>query len=90
MNKKALEDLISEEITKADPIGLISMGAPSDEYDPEVREITEKINLCKSATDLERLIHETFVRMFGGEDTAGKRSKYRILSKRIYKKLNPN
>lgn len=84
MNKKFLENLIRKEINKVDPIGLISMGAPKDEYDSEVEEIMLKINTCGNEKDLEELIYKTFVRMF---DTrlAGSREIYRKLSSRIFR-----
>lgn len=87
MKKGFIENLIRKEIIKADPIGLINMGAPDDEYDPEVREIMTKSHLCGSKTDWESLIYETFVRMFD-KRLVGQRETYRSLAKRIYGKIN--
>lgn len=86
VNKKILANLIIKELNRVDPIGLISMGAPRDEYNPEVKEILSKINLCKSEKDLEELMYNTFVKMFD-ERLAGSREIYRKLSSRIFGSL---
>lgn len=89
MNKKLLENLISKEIAKFDPVGLLSIGAPKKEYKPEVEKIMAKIHLCKNATDCEDLIYKTFVKMFD-KKLAGSREKYQILGSRIFNGLKTN
>lgn len=87
MNRKFLENLLRKEITKVDPIGLISMGAPKDEYDSEVEQIVSEINSCRNVKDLEELMYKTFVRMFD-ERLAGPKEIYRSLAFRIFSKIS--
>lgn len=87
MSKKSLTDLVRKEINKANPVGLISMGAPKDEYDSEVEQIVSKINSCKNEKDLQELIYKTFVRLFD-ERLAGPKEIYRSLSFRIFSKIS--
>lgn len=87
MNRKFLKNLIREEINKADPIGLISMGAPRDEYGSEAEEIMLTIGTCRTEKDLEGLIYKTFVRMFD-KRIAGSREIYRELSSRIFNRIS--
>ncbi|HLG76258.1 MAG TPA: hypothetical protein VKX46_07580 [Ktedonobacteraceae bacterium] len=47
-----------------DPIGLIKMGAPKDEYDIEADAILLRIHEAQSARDLGAIIYEEFVRCF--------------------------
>lgn len=84
-----MENLVRKEITEADPIGLISMGAPKDEYDTEVKEIIARIDTCKSTTDLQELIYGIFVKMFD-EKIAGRRETYQNLAGRIFSSLKTN
>ena len=48
--------LISTVICDLDPMGLLVGGAPEDEYEPEIREIGERITPHLSAEDVEELI----------------------------------
>jgi len=46
---------------------LIAMGAPDDEYDPEVSTILPRLREAKAAVDVQRIVHEEFVRWFGAD-----------------------
>jgi|WetSurMetagenome_2_1015567.scaffolds.fasta_scaffold207966_1 hypothetical protein len=59
-----LQDRVNEIITKHDPIGLIKLGSPGDEYLPEVKIILQKIDECRSPEELTTLIYKTFVKKF--------------------------
>ena len=52
-------------IDKADFMGLLEMGAPSDEYDIESKMITSKITEQSNANDIASIIAEVFYEMFG-------------------------
>ncbi len=41
----------------ADPIGLIAMGAPDDEYDPEVSTILPRLREANAAVDVQKIVH---------------------------------
>lgn len=68
---------------EADPIGLIAIGAPDDEYDPEVRTILPRLGEANSAGDVQRIVHEEFVRWFSVEVT-GPEARYAAVSKEIW------
>jgi hypothetical protein len=70
-------------LREADPIGLIAIGAPQNEYQGELRTIVPRLSESNSATDVQRIVHEEFVRWFGAR-TAGPASRYAALSRRIW------
>jgi hypothetical protein len=47
-------------VNREDPVGLLDVGAPEDEYDPEVRDLTES----REAVTAEQ-VRAVFVRWFG-------------------------
>jgi hypothetical protein len=47
-------------VNGADPVGLLAVGAPADEYDPEVRELVEW-----PGTVTAELVSGVFLRWFG-------------------------
>jgi hypothetical protein len=69
-------------LREADPIGLIAMGAPDDEYAPELRTLLPRLNEASSPVEMQRIVHEEFVRWFGG--SAGPASGYEAASRRIW------
>jgi hypothetical protein len=46
-------------------MSLTAMGAPADEYDPEVSTILPRLREARAAVDVQRIVHEEFVRWFG-------------------------
>ena len=58
---------VSRLLREADPMGLIAMGAPDDEYDPEVSTILPRLREAKAAVDVQRIVHEEFVRWFDAD-----------------------
>lgn len=61
MTLKALKAVID----KHDPMGLLEMGAPSDEYGPEVRSISSGLSHCRNLKEVEAAIGGTFDFYFG-------------------------
>jgi hypothetical protein len=57
-------------IDEADPIGLLKIGAPSDEYEPEVGTIVPRVVKAADVDEFHRIVHEEFGRWFG-VDIAG-------------------
>ena len=45
-------------LREADPMRLIVIGAPDDEYDPEVSTILPRLREAKSPDDVQRIVHE--------------------------------
>lgn len=72
---RALDDLrrergevfwaVLELISRADPEGLLGIGAPPDEYEPEARTIYSRLPEARSAPDVRRIVEEEFNRWFG-------------------------
>jgi hypothetical protein len=88
--KAAYGDLyteVSRLLREADPIRLIAIGAPDDEYDPEVSTILPRLREANSANDVQRIVHEEFVHWFGAE-TAGPASYYAGVSEDIWEAWN--
>jgi hypothetical protein len=74
---------VSRLLREADPIGLIAMGAPDDEYDPEVSTILPRLREANSAVDVQRIVHEEFGRWFGA-DIAGPITGYADVAVRMW------
>ena len=65
-----LYSVASAVLWAADPIGLAALGAPSDEYEPEVGTILARLSQATGVDEVQRIVHEEFVAWFGS-DTAG-------------------
>ena len=59
---------VERAINEADPIGLLEIGAPAEEYAPEIGTI--RLASVEGPNDVTTLLHEEFIRWFG-DDTAG-------------------
>lgn len=77
-----LYSAVREIVNKEDPIGLIEMEAPSDEYDPEINAVLRKLRPSESVESLQAMIHAVFVEWFGA-DVAGGRERYRSIAEQI-------
>lgn len=78
---------VSRLMREADPIRLIGIGAPEDEYDVEVRTILPRLREAKSPDDVQRIVHEEFAHWFGAE-IAGPAAQYADVSKNIWEAWN--
>lgn len=54
------EKIVSRIINEWDPIGLLAGGAPSNEYDIEIKDICKKITMTSTDTELSMIIFESF------------------------------
>jgi hypothetical protein len=79
----ALAEAVAKAIDESDPIGLLAIGAPADEYDPEVRTILPRLPGANGVEDVLAIVHEEFSRWFGA-DTAGPRQAYESAASRIW------
>jgi hypothetical protein len=57
--------VVLELISRADPEGLLGMGAPPDEYARETSTVYERLPQARSAEDVRRILEEEFARWFG-------------------------
>ena len=72
--KKRYKRLFSEVralLNEADPIGLIAMGAPDDEYEPEVGTILPRLPQATSVEECQAIIDSEFDRWFSPEIVGG-------------------
>jgi hypothetical protein len=54
-------------LNRHDPVGLIRMGMPEDEYEPEVGTILPRLREAARPQDVQRLLHEEFQHWFGSD-----------------------
>ena len=76
--------LIKSIIDQADPIDLLSAGAPDDEYDAEAKQIVDVLNICSSKEEVQKKIHEIFIDMFDSE-IAGAVDRYENIANEVWK-----
>jgi hypothetical protein len=74
---------VEHAINEADPISLLEIGAPADEYAPEIGTIVPRLASVEKSEDVATILHEEFIRWFG-EDTAGPRHAYEASARRIW------
>ncbi|WP_316571766.1 DUF1871 family protein [Neobacillus sp. YIM B06451] len=63
--------LVKEVIDEWDPIGLLGMGCPDDEYDPEINDIVKRLSNITSVDELAQEIQEVFLKWFGENLSTG-------------------
>ena len=83
---RPLRNAVATAIAKADPINLLQLGAPGDEYDQEVSAILPKLRTASSEEDVCKIIRGEFARRFG-EDVAGPPQRYAEASATIWRAL---
>ena len=82
-----LREVVSKALTDADPLGLLAMGAPDDEYDPEVDTILPRLGRSSSAVEVRAILHEEFVKWFD-EKLAGAPEAYQGAAEKIWAHLH--
>lgn len=75
---------VTELLALYDPLGLIALGAPSDEYDPEAKTIMVQLDDAESVEDLHNIIYTEFVRWFD-KSIAGEKEKYHPIAIEIFR-----
>ena len=80
---EALVAAVTLAIDEADPIGLLKIGAPPDEYSPEVGTVVPRVSHATDVEEVKRILHEEFVRWFGGK-IAGPEMTYEALAKQVW------
>lgn len=74
-------------LRETDPLGLISGGAPNDEYEPEVSTVSPRLREARAVDDVRRILHEEFVHWFGA-DIAGAADNYAKAAQRIWEECS--
>ena len=80
---RTLFDAVSQALVETDPMGLIDIGAPADEYEPEVGTILPRLKEAADASDVQRIVYEEFVKWFYA-GTAGPQSRYEEAANAIW------
>lgn len=90
MNRSNILKIVNKEISNWDPINLLKMGAPKDEYDIEVKMITFKIQNDTNIDIIANIIYDVLIEMFGEDtfnDTNSFKSECNSVAKRIFSQL---
>ena len=80
----ALYTEVAQLLREADPIRLITIGAPDDEYDPEVSTILPRLREAHAVANVQQIIHEEFVHWFDA-DIAGPITHYAEVAEKIWR-----
>ena len=79
----ALFDTIAEILFRLDPIGVNFEDNP-DEYHPETGTILPRLKDCADVTDVQKVVHEEFVRWFG-VGTVGPEATYQPVAAEVWR-----
>lgn len=71
-------------INRHDPIKLIAIGAPEDEYESEVKTIIVQLDSSMTVEQIHDLVYQEFLRWFDDESTVGAKDAYQNLTNDIY------
>ena len=82
MSNEKVFKKIREIINRHDPIGIISDDDNPDEYDPEVKEITTKLEKKYTQKELTEEILKIFIKYFTPQ-IVGDKNKYDLIAKEI-------
>ena len=85
MNQPLFQE-VKDIINKYDPIGLLKMSSPVNEYDPECEMIVPKLIKANNIDEVHDMVYNTFVDMFNSpeDDITGPKEDYRKLSEELY------
>jgi hypothetical protein len=78
-----LFDTVSALLFRHDPIGIAFDNENSDEYDPEAGTILPRLRNCESVSDVQRVLHDEFVRWFDAGN-AGPEERYALIASEIW------
>jgi hypothetical protein len=79
---------VREIINTHDPIGLIAIGAPEDEYDPEVKTIVFQLKNVYTIEQIQDLVYQEFMRWFNEKSIVGERESYLEMAKDLHHVLH--
>jgi hypothetical protein len=83
---RPLRSAVSRIVAQADPINLLALGAPGDEYDGEVEAILPRLATARSVEEVRSIVRGEFVRRFG-EDVAGPPERYETAAGGIWRAI---
>lgn len=71
-------------VNQHDPVRLLSLGAPEDEYEPEVKTMIVQLSIEMTEAEVHDLVYQEFLSWFGTEAVLGPKDAYRSLASAIY------
>jgi hypothetical protein len=74
---------IKQIIDTWDPIGLLAMDCPEDEYEPEIKELFARLNTSLSADKTAKIVYDVFIEMFGADTFTEELSKCKEIALQI-------
>jgi hypothetical protein len=74
---------VAHAVDEADPIGLLALGSPADEYSLEIDTIVPRVSKASGPGEVRRIVHEEFVRWFDA-GIAGPEEAYESLAQRVW------
>jgi len=77
---------VAKAIDDEDPIGLLKIGAPGDEYSVEIGTVVPLLARSRAADDVIDILHKEFSRRFG-ESAAGPREAFLPLANKIWQSV---
>jgi hypothetical protein len=80
----SIRDELAEIFYRHDPVGLAELGAPEDEYLPEVEDLLPRLREAISEEQLRQIVHCVFLQKFEAEETCGPESAYKAISLEIW------
>ena len=83
LRHEELRRLVEDVLRRHDPMHLISIGAPHDEYDPEVGTIVTRLKDVSSLLDVCQVLHQELTRWFGAEQ-AGPSELYMAAAQQLW------
>jgi hypothetical protein len=85
-----LRAVVWDAVNEADPIGLLAIGAPADEYEAEVGTIVPRLGTATSEADVRDILLEEFTRWFSADIAARKPERYDAPARAIWAFLEPD
>lgn len=81
--------MVKEVINHLDPLGLLALGCPDDEYAPEIERIAQRLAATKalSLDRVQTILYETFVEFFD-QGVAGPQDRYYSAAREIMRRLS--
>ena len=83
MNYNKLKEIIN----RHDPVGLLELDAPQNEYDPEIGTLLPRIKKATTEDEIAKIVVEEFTKWFGKEIFKGKEDVVTNIAKDIYQTI---
>ena len=86
MDINKINEIVKEVIVNNDPISLIKMGAPNDEYNLEIGEIAYRLS-TNGTKNIKKTVEDVFLEKFDSETVKDTQNKLELVAREIEQKL---